>query len=343
MPIRYPRPLVPGDRIGVTAPSSGVSPALRPRLDHAVKVLQDKGFEVVIGECLGTPTHVSAPKRARADELMAMWVDPDIAAVVPPWGGETGIDLLPLLDFDLLAACEPGWYVGWSDISTTTLPLTLRTGWATVNGWNLMDTPYAAAPGHLHWLDVAGAPTGATITQRASSHRRESGWDDYVEDPAVDRMTLTTPTRWSGLRPGDQAVEFSGRLIGGCVEVVAHLAGTAYGDVPTFVRESGSDGVIVHLEVSEDGPFEVARALHGMRLAGWFDDLCGVLIGRSAAPGLPRWSQRDAVTDVLGDLPCPVVLDVDFGHTQPFMTLVNGALATVTIDGPRQEVTQTLA
>ena len=59
MPLRYPRPLVPGDRIGVTAPSSGVAPELRPRLHNAVKVLQDKGFEVVLGECLGTPSHVS--------------------------------------------------------------------------------------------------------------------------------------------------------------------------------------------------------------------------------------------------------------------------------------------
>jgi len=33
MAIRYPAPLRAGDRIGVTAPSSGVPPALRPRLE----------------------------------------------------------------------------------------------------------------------------------------------------------------------------------------------------------------------------------------------------------------------------------------------------------------------
>lgn len=334
---------MPGDRIGVTAPSSGVRPELRPRLDHAVSVLRDKGFEVVLGECLGAATHVSAPRRARADELMAMLVDPDIAAVVPPWGGETTIDLLDLLDFDLLAACDPTWFLGFSDTTTTMLPLTTRSGWATVHGWNLMDTPYAAAPGHLHWLDVVGAAAGSTLTQTSATHRRSDGWDDYVAHPTVSEMTLTTPTRWQGLRPQDEEVAFSGRLIGGCLEVLCHLGGTAYGDVPAFVRGSGPDGAVIYLEAAQWDPFDVARALHGLRLAGWFNGVNGVLIGRSPSPDLPGWRQRDAIADALGDLPCPVVLDVDFGHTQPSMTFVNGALAEVSVTATEQRVTQTLA
>jgi hypothetical protein len=33
MPIRYPAPLRPGDRVGVTGPSSGVPTELLPRLE----------------------------------------------------------------------------------------------------------------------------------------------------------------------------------------------------------------------------------------------------------------------------------------------------------------------
>jgi len=46
MSIRYPQPLRPGDVIGVTAPSSGVEPELRPRLDFAVEVIRDRGYDV---------------------------------------------------------------------------------------------------------------------------------------------------------------------------------------------------------------------------------------------------------------------------------------------------------
>ena len=67
--------------------------------------------------------------------------------MVPPWGGELAIDLLDQLDWDRLAAAEPTWLVGWSDLTTVMLPLTLRLGWATLHGWNLMDTPFAAPEG----------------------------------------------------------------------------------------------------------------------------------------------------------------------------------------------------
>jgi muramoyltetrapeptide carboxypeptidase LdcA involved in peptidoglycan recycling len=343
MTVRFPRPLVPGDRIGVTAPSSGVDDGMWPRLEVALEALRRRGFEPVVGECIHAPSHVSAPREARADELMAMLVDPDIAGVVPPWGGETSIDLLPLLDLDLLAACEPCWYVGFSDTTTTMLPLTLRSGWATLHGWNLMDTPYAAARGHLHWADAASLPAGATFTQTASPLRRQPGWDDYRGHPGVDTMTLDLPARWRGLRSEDEAASFTGRLVGGCVECLAALVGTPYGDLPAFASEHTADGTVVCLEVCEWGPFDVARALHGMRLAGWFDGVAGVLLGRPAGPDTERFGQVDAVRDALGDLTCPVVLDVDFGHSQPFMSLVNGALATVTLDGDRQEIAQILA
>lgn len=341
MPASLPAPLRPGDTIAVTAPSSGVAPALQPRLDAAIARLRRQGFEVLEGVCLRDDDghHVSASREARADELMALLVDPDVAAVVPPWGGETGIDVLPYLDFELLAECEPCWYVGFSDTTTTMLPLTLRSGWTTLHGQNLMDTPYAPAPGLLHWLDVATSD-GGELTQTAATHRRASGWDDYVADPEVDRMTLTEPTRWA-LLEGD-AASFSGPLVGGCLEVLSPLGGTPFADVRTWAQEQSSPPVVL-LEAAEGNAFEVARCLHGLRMAGWFDRCAGVLIGRTSAPDGETLTQHEAVHDALGELDVPVVLDVDFGHQQPMMPLVLGAPTRVEALGDVQRITQDLA
>lgn len=41
-----------------------------------------------------------------------MHCDPQIRCVIPPWGGETAIDLVDLLDCEALAAAEPTWLVG---------------------------------------------------------------------------------------------------------------------------------------------------------------------------------------------------------------------------------------
>lgn len=338
MDARLPAPLRPGDTIAVTAPSTGVPAALQPRLDVAIADLRRRGFEVLEGVCLRGGDHVSASKEARADELMALLVDPDIAAVIPPWGGETGLDVLRWLDYDLLAECDPCWYVGFSDSTTTMLPLTLRSGWATLHGMNLMDSPYAPAPGHLHWLDVATSE-GGELTQTAASHRRRSGWDDYVDDPGVAEMTMTEPTRWM-LLEGETA-SFSGPLAGGCIEVLSPVAGTPFGDVATWAHEQVEPPIVL-LEASEGDAFEVARCLHGMRLAGWFDRCAGVLVGRTPAPDAETLTQHEAVRDALGDLDVPVVLDVDFGHQQPMMPLILGARAHVEVGPSGQRITQDL-
>src|SRR6478735_6776374 len=121
--MRFPRPLQSGDRIGVTAPSAGVAPALRSRLEVAVRSLESRGYDVVVGDCLGADGVVSAPKAERAAELTAMLADPSIRAVVPPWGGEMAIDLLDQLDWARLADAEPTWLVGFSDLTTVMVPL----------------------------------------------------------------------------------------------------------------------------------------------------------------------------------------------------------------------------
>jgi muramoyltetrapeptide carboxypeptidase len=335
--MRFPAPLRPGDRIGVTAPSSGVGPDLQPRLDAAVGYLRRRGYDVVVGECMSAEGVTSAPKDARAAELTAMLTDPTIAAVVPPWGGELAIDLLDRLDWDALAAAEPTWLVGWSDLSTVMLPITLRLGWASLHSLNLMDTPYDPAPGLAHWLDVAGA-TGPVIQTSPGLYRE--GWADYVEEPEVTTMALDRDGPWKVL--GGGGVDVSGVLVGGCLEVLSPLAGTPYGDVPAFGREHADEGLLVYLEACEAEAPAVGRMLHGLRLAGWFDDASGILIGRTAAPDADRMTQQEAVADALGMLDLPIVMDLEIGHVQPFLPLVNGASARVVADDRRREITQTI-
>jgi muramoyltetrapeptide carboxypeptidase LdcA involved in peptidoglycan recycling len=334
---RFPRPLRPGDRIAVTSPSSGVGDPLRPRIEVAIRLLREQGFDVVVGECMADDLVVSAPKEERAAELVGFLTDPAVAAVVPPWGGETAIDLLDELDWDALAAAEPTWLVGWSDISTLLVPITTRLGWATLHGWNLADTPYAAPSGLLHWLDLAAATGPVTQT---SPGRTRDGWDDYVAQPGVRRMTLDRPTRWQVLGGGDAA--FSGRLVGGCLEVVSPMAGTPYADLPAYGRAHADEGLVVYLEACEHPAYDVARMLHGLRLSGWFEHASGVLVGRTSAPDSEKMSQHEAVADALGMLDVPVVLDADIGHTQPFLPVVNGALAEVSVTEGVGVVTQHL-
>ncbi|MFG2605693.1 S66 peptidase family protein [Streptomyces sp. NPDC048514] len=338
MTVRYPRPLRPGDRVGVTSPSSGVAEPLRGRLDVAIRELESRGYEVVVGRCMDGSTHISAPAAERAAELTAMLTDPAIRAVVPPWGGETAIDLLPLLDFERIGRAEPTWLVGYSDMSTLNTPLTLLAGVATVHGNNLMDTPYRTPEGLVSWLDVVTAARGETFTQTPPGRHRSGGYDDWVRHPGVRDLTLDAEGTWTRL-DGTGDVDVEGRLIGGCVETLANLAGTPYLSTSSF---AGDEGLLVYVEACEDNAFTICRNLHGMRLAGFFDRAAAVLVGRTHAPDSRTLSQHAAVLDALGPLGVPIVADVECGHVAPCMPLVNGARGRLRHTAARSDITQTL-
>ena len=283
MAIRFPAPLKPGDRVGVTSPSSGVAERHRGRLDFAVETIRARGYDVVVGACMDGTSHVSAPAADRAAELMAMLTDPSIRAVIPPWGGETGIDLVPLLDWDAIAAAEPTWFVGWSDISTLLVPVTLRTGIATLHGNNLMDTPYRMPGQLLSWFDIVTLPAGASFAQSSPGRYRAGGWDDWTVDPQVTDMTYDGEGTWSRI-DGDGETDVTGRLIGGCIETLCNLAGTHYADIARFAAEHAPEGLVVYLEAAEHDAFTICRNLHGMRLAA---SSPGRTLSLSAARALP--------------------------------------------------------
>lgn len=335
---RFPRPLAPGDTIAVTAPSSGVSAELWPRLEFAVAWLRERGYEVVLGGCTSGDHVRSAPRDERAAELTAFLADPRIAAVVPPWGGELAIDLVDALGWERLADAEPTWLVGWSDISTLMVPLTTRLGWATLHGVNLMDTPYDPPAGLAHWLDLATAAPGSRVAQTSPGATRR-GFDRWQDDPTATTMTLDLPTQAAVLGGGD--AEVSGTLVGGCLEVLSPLAGSAYADVPAYADDH-PDGLLVYLEVAETDAYDACRKLHGLRLSGWFEHATGVLIGRTGAPDSPDLTQAEAVADALGSLGVPVLTGLDIGHTQPYLPLVNGARARVSVVDGVATVEQTL-
>jgi len=340
---RCPKPLRANDLIAVTAPSSGVSGPALARLDLVLGHLRRLGYRIVEGECLRNEyKNASAPREKRAQELMRFLTDPEVSAIVPPWGGELASELLDLLDFEALQSIPPKWLLGFSDLSTLQVPLTLISGWATAHGSNMMDlAPTQTDPLTTSVLSVLAADLSNPVVQKSSTHYQKT-WIDYavkVDAP----LNLTEPTYWRRLDGSTKAVEFRGRLIGGCLDTIAWLAGSKYGDIPRFIQESGGLGTILYFENAEMAPTGLVRALLALRRNRWFDGLSGLLIGRNAGPSPESpasLSYTDALLATLGDLSCPVIFDVDIGHQPPQFTLINGAVAHVQFEAGRGSITQ---
>lgn len=342
MEIRYPQPLKPGDLIAVTAPSSGVGKSLQHRLDFAVQNLRNHGFEVQIGNCMDGAGHISAPAEERAAELMRMLLDPAIKAVVPPWGGDTAIDLISLLDFETLLRAEPTWLVGYSDISTLLAPLTLLTGMATLHGGNLMDTPYEVPGGLMSWIEVASLSAGAKFRQSSPGIFRLNDWDDWENNPQAAHHVWNGKASWERFDSAGEPVDVRGRLIGGCIETLVNLAGTPYLDSSKLLV-GAEESLIVFVEASGVEATTICRQLHGMRLAGFFDGAQAILVGRTGAPDSPALTQREAVLDALGMLRIPIIGNVECGHVPPQLPIVNGAKGHLVFTETEQYLGQELA
>jgi len=329
--IRYPLPLQPGDTIGITAPSSGVDSPLHPRLDVCIGHLKDLGYKVVEGACLRQDAkHVSGSREARAKDLLALWKSPEVKAIVPPWGGELLIHLLPHIDFEEMAHSQPKWILGYSDTSTLLFALTTLTGIATAHGTNLMDmAPDQAGDLSRRWQDVLATEQGGRVDLRSSSAYQVTGprW----EHEPLAKFNLTEPTRWRCMVKGREveSLRFQGRIIGGCLETLSPLVGTPYGDLPGLKGRLNPEGVVLFLESCGSSPATSCRMLWHMRLAGWFDNLAGLIIGRPSGEDAQKFSHLDALHDGFDDLDIPVIFGADIGHLPPQMTIVNGAVATV--------------
>lgn len=328
MTIRYPKALEKNQVIGVTALSSGVESELHHLLRKSAHQFERRGYAVSLGETVWINEKLtSAPKEIRVAEFMEMMMDDEVKVVIPPWGGELLVEILPLLHFDKL---QPKWLIGYSDTSTLLLSMTLLTGIATIHGTNFIDLRSGEwDPVTAKFLEVLTASEGAEIIQQ-SSERYQSEWQHFAPpDPYVFKLDMNT--KWKTI--GNRSVQFEGRILSGCIDTIRHLIGTPFGDVKAF-RDNFITGekVVWALENCEMDAPDFYRSILQLHNAGWFDNAAGIIFGRTSA-GIAK----DGFTDVdamerLAELTgIPVVYDADIGHMPPQISFVNGAHAAVKV------------
>lgn len=326
MSLCLPLPLRAGDTAFITAPSSGVGEALRPRFELALQALRKRGLSLRLGRHV-FGADVVATAAERAAEWQGALLDPSVHWVCAPWGGELAIELLPHLNFDALRAATPKWVTGFSDLSTLALPLALRAGWATAHSPNLMELGAAeldATTAGLFELLMGAQPR--RWTQHSSAAFASAGGADWAMEPSAG-WRFDTPTRVRRLR-ADMPLRAEGFLVGGCLETIARLAGTRFAPWQALAGPK-----LLVLEACEAPPYELARTVHSLAQHGWFDDLAGLMIGRSAAPVGKDFDGWSVLHGLLADFKGLVALDLDIGHLPPQWSWVQGAWGELELDG----------
>lgn len=340
--IKYPAPLKKGDTIGICAPSSGVFEPFIGKLDCAKSFLEGEGYNLLESESVRRNVKmVSAPAEVRAKEFMDLYLDERIGAIIPPWGGEFLMDMLPLLDFELLAKALPKWILGFSDLSTLLFVLTLKLGVATAHGPNLLD--FGSSPvdrSALEALEILQCAPGESYMQQ-SFPLYQKIWPQ-PRGGSYPGYNLTERVEWK-IFGGAGEARVEGRLLGGCLDVLCKLVGTPFAGVESFINDYEAEGIVWYFESCEMKATDLYRTLWQMKMAGWFRSCKGVLFGRPQGYlDVLDFRMNDIFEQLFSDLELPVIYDIDLGHLPPQLTFINGAYATVTMSRGKGEVKQEL-
>ncbi len=292
-PIAKPERLRAGDLVGVIAPSGVVD---GERLAGGVRALESLGWRVVVGDAvLARRAYLAGSDEERRTDLQRMIDDPAVRAIFCARGGYGSQRVVPALDLTPLAR-RPKALVGYSD-ATALLLAAVRAGAAAIHG-----------------------PMVAVELARGLS------------EPSLAHLhaTLTDPDyRWEAPVPvAIRAGRATGRLVGGCLSVIASTIGT-----PWAIE---TEGAILFLEDVHEWPYRLDRLLTQLRQAGLLERVAGVVFGTMATcrahDGVTAF---DVVRDFFAGAPYPVGFGLAAGHTDATTAIDNLALplgVPVTLD-----------
>ena len=339
--MRYPSFIKPGDTIGFPAPSFGcATEPYATRFDAALVRFARMGYKVQEGPnarlALGIGKSNTAEKCA--EELNHMYPSHRNQALISCGGGELMCEDLPFIDFEKIRAADPKWYMGFSDNTNFTYTLTTLCDTASVYG------PCAGAFGMKKWhpslKDAFSVLDGSGLKDNAFTFHGYKSFQLTEKDEERDPLAsyrLNKRTHYRGLRPDGSCgdVSASGRLLGGCVDLLINMLGTPFDGTKDFIRKYRSDGILWFLECCDLTSMDMRRAIWQLKMAGWFQHASGFIIGRplhykEEMLGLDPYA---AVYEPLKDLKVPVIFNADIGHLPPMIPIICGSMGSAWLEG----------
>lgn len=120
-----------GDRVGLIACSDGLMPNQEHQVEAIIHILANMGLEVELTATIfRTDGPFSGSPQVRAAELHRLFQDPAIKAIFDISGGDAANQVLPHLDYQLIAD-NPKPFLGYSDLSVLLNALNSRAGLVT--------------------------------------------------------------------------------------------------------------------------------------------------------------------------------------------------------------------
>lgn len=292
-----PKALKPGDLIGITAPAGCIWN--KSHVEKVETILQDMGFKTQVGKTVYLQEgYLAGDDKTRAAELMAMFADQSVKAILTMRGGWGCARILDLLDYEEIKN-NPKIVMGFSDITSLINAIYQKTGLITYHG----------PCGYSSWGD---------FTVEQMTYALIGGKPYTMKNPTSNKTDLKTWVNGTA----------QGRLIGGNLTVMVSMIGTEY--------EPHWGGKLLFLEEIGEEPYRVDRMLWQMKQAGVFKQINGLIIGsfRKCEPEEPHksFTLEEVFQQHFEHAGFPVYQGASFGHIAPKFTLAIGTHAQMDAD-----------
>lgn len=308
-----PKRLELGDTIGVVAPAS--APPDPRNLDRAVSTLEQLGYKVKLAPNVRRRWgFLAGSDRERASDLMRMFMDDGVKAIVCVRGGYGTARLLPLLDYRVIRD-NAKILVGYSDITSLHCAMLTKSNLVSFHG-PMLNSDFA----HHTMPAFTLQSFRRVLTNVGSAGSLLEGYQGKTIN---------------ALRHGIAR----GQLVGGSLSLLCTTIGTPW--QPSF------RGRILFFEDIGEQPYRFDRMLTHLLNCGLLQQVEGIAIGINqdcADPKAKRAKEyRQTLEDVFKErllpLKVPVVMGLPFGHDPVNATIPVGVGAL--LDGNRGKLTLT--
>ena len=286
--------LQPGDEIRVVAPSRSQAIIWEKTHHHAMSFWKKSGFNLTFSKnCRELDRYQSSSIASRIEDLHEAFRDPNVKMIITSVGGFNANQLLPYLDYDLIAQ-NPKILCGYSDITILENAIYAKTGLVTYSG------------PHYCTFGFDGEP-------------------EYTQKSFLDCLTKDEPLR---ITPSKTAKQYAvlqegmceGAVIEGNLCTINLLQGTSYmpdiRDKVLFVEDDNIMG--------EYFSYEFERNLQSLLQIEGADTVRGIVFGRfEESCGMTLERINDIIRDKV-PTNIPVISGVDFGHIFPIITFPIG-------------------
>ncbi len=292
-----PKRLKKGDIIGLIAPAGVIT---EKQLKNTIENVEKLGYKTYhTDSVLSKYGYFAGKDKERADDLMHMFTNKDIAGILCIRGGYGAIRILDMLDYDSIKQ-NPKVFIGYSDITAFLSSIYENTGLITFHG-------------------PVGISSFNEFTVNSYKNIIETPQNKYKYQYLREKNTEET-SEFDVYTINEGKAE--GELTGGNLSVIISMIGTKF--------EPNFENKIVFLEEIDEKTYKVDRMLTQLVQATNIKEASGIVLGifkKCDQDEEPKLSLKEAITDILKPLDIPVSYGMAFGHVANKITIPVGIKA----------------